>query len=215
MKRLIALSVLYLVATGAVAGVKIRVNDEGLREIYNETPTQHARRVARDLVPVPETRLDDLIHRYARENELDPKLVRAVMQVESGYNAAARSAKGAMGLMQLMPETATDYSIGDPYDPEQNVRGGTAYLRAMLDRFDGNLEYALAGYNAGPETVTRYGGVPPYPETRAYVERVMRLVKGDQAFHLPPKAKPGRKTYVTRDASGRLVITTAPPASGR
>lgn len=215
MRRFIAFSTALLCAQVALAGVKIRVNEEGLQEIYNETPSQHARRVARNLVPVPEARLNDLIRQYAEESNLDPKLVRAVMQVESGYNAAARSAKGAMGLMQLMPETANDYEIADPYDPEQNVRGGTAYLRSMLDRFDGNLEYALAGYNAGPESVTQYDGIPPYAETRAYIERVLRLVNGEAAFHRSGQSRSGRKTYVTRDADGRLLITTAPPSTAR
>lgn len=215
MKKLAVLALILATAQAALAGVTVRRDDDGLIVIYNETPTQHARREARSLVPVPAAELSDLIERYASENELDPKLVRAVMQVESGYNAAARSSKGAMGLMQLMPRTASSYEVSDPYDPDQNVRAGTAYLRAMLNRFDDNLQYALAGYNAGPEAVVRYGGVPPYPETRAYVEHVLRLVSGDQAFHLPPSATSGRKTYVTRDEKGQLRITTARPGASR
>jgi soluble lytic murein transglycosylase-like protein len=210
MKKLAVIVLLLSAAQVAVAGVNVR-RDDGLIVIYNETPSQHARRAATSLVPVPEARLTDLISRYAGENGLDPKLVRAVVQVESGYNAAARSNKGAMGLMQLMPQTAASLEVSDPYDPDENVRAGTAYLRTMLNRFDGDLENALAGYNAGPEAVVHYGGVPPYPETRAYVERVMRLVSGDQSFRLPPSAPRGRRTYVTRDASGQLRITTAPP----
>lgn len=215
MKKLALIVLLLSAAQVAAAGVNVRRDDDGLIVIYNETPTQHARRAAHSLVPVPAAQLTDLIDRYAGENELDPRLVRAVMQVESGYNAAARSSKGAMGLMQLMPQTASSYDVSDPYDPEENVRAGAAYLRAMMDRFDDNLEYALAGYNAGPEAVVRYGGVPPYPETRAYVEHVLRLVSGDQSFHLPPTTPPGRKTYVTRGPDGQLRITTAPPAASR
>jgi len=211
-----AILMLFLAATPiAASGVKVRLNDEGLTEIYNETPTQHARRVAHSLVPVPAVELSRLIDRFAAENHLDPKLVRAVMQVESGYNASARSDKGAMGLMQLMPATASDLQISDPYDAAENVRAGTAYLRKMLDQFDGNLEYALAGYNAGPDAVVRYGGIPPYPETRAYVEHVLRLVRGDESFRLPPASLPGHKTYVSRDENGQLHITTAPPTSSR
>jgi hypothetical protein len=99
--------------------------------------------------------------------------VRAVIQVESAFNPYARSYKGAMGLMQLMPATAAVYQVSNPYDPGQNVRAGVAYLRNLLDRFNGNEELALAAYNAGPGAVERYGQqVPPYRETRDYVERI-------------------------------------------
>ena len=84
-----------------------------------------------------------------------------------------------MGLMQLMPATARSLEVDDPYDPAENLRGGTTYLRRLLDRFGGDLELALAGYNAGPEAVDRYRGLPPYPETHGYVDRVLRLFRGE------------------------------------
>ena len=115
----------------------------------------------------------DLIDHHAGRHRLPADLVRAVIQVESAFNPWARSSKGAMGLMQLMPSTAVDLGVRDPYDPEANIAGGTAYLRQLLDRFDGNEELALAAYNAGPGAVERYGQqVPPYRETRDYVEKI-------------------------------------------
>jgi soluble lytic murein transglycosylase-like protein len=119
---------------------------------------------------------DDLIVEHARANGIRTDLVRAVMQVESGFNPVARSIKGAMGLMQLMPETAKQYGVANPYNPEENVRGGVKYLRALLDRYDGSEELALAAYNAGPGAVDKHGeSVPPYKETRDYVARINKM----------------------------------------
>ena len=123
--------------------------------------------------PDPDPGFRSIILREAARQGVRPELVRAVIQVESAFDPRARSSKGAMGLMQLMPATAADLGVGDPYDPEQNIRGGVAYLRHLLDRFDGNEELALAAYNAGPEAVARHGNhVPPYRETRNYLDRV-------------------------------------------
>ena len=116
---------------------------------------------------------DSAIEEHAAAHRVRPELVRAVIQVESAYNPRARSVKGAMGLMQLMPDTAADLGVVNPYDPEQNIRGGVAYLRQLLDKFNGNEELALAAYNAGPGAVSRYGdNVPPYRETQQYVDKV-------------------------------------------
>ncbi len=105
---------------------------------------------------------------------LDHKLVKAVIQAESGFNPAALSPKGAIGLMQLMPETSKLMGVEDPFDPNQNIEGGVRYLRNMLDRFQNNLVLALAAYNAGPKAVERYNGIPPYDETLVYIQRVLR-----------------------------------------
>lgn len=115
---------------------------------------------------------DPLIAAAAQRNGLPVALVKAVIATESNFNPRAVSQKGALGLMQLMPETAQELGIADPFAPPENVQGGTRYLRELLDRF-GTVSHALAAYNAGPGNVDRYGGVPPFPETRQYVARVL------------------------------------------
>ncbi len=115
---------------------------------------------------------DGLIRLTAMEHDVSPALVKAVIAAESRSNSGAVSHKGAQGLMQLMPKTAAMLGVADPFAAEDNVRGGVRYLREMLDRY-GDMNRALAAYNAGPTAVDRYRGVPPYPETRAYVQRVM------------------------------------------
>ncbi len=127
--------------------------------------------------PVESTSARELYEPYVLEHSnkqsLRPALVRAVIQVESGYNPRALSPKGAMGLMQLMPDTARMLGVQRPYDPEQNIRGGTRYLRLLLDKYQGNEELALAAYNAGSGAVDRHGKrIPPYRETRDYVRKV-------------------------------------------
>jgi soluble lytic murein transglycosylase len=113
-----------------------------------------------------------IISRHAATFRLEEALVRAVIKAESGFNPRAVSKKGALGLMQLMPDTARLLKVRDPLDAEENIRGGSRYLRLMLDEFNGNLDLALAAYNAGPNAVRRHGGIPPYKETRIYVDRV-------------------------------------------
>jgi len=110
---------------------------------------------------------------YSRQNNLDEGLVYAVMSAESSFNAGAQSPKGAKGLMQLMPATAKQMGVRNPFDAGENIRGGTQYLAYLLNRFDGDLQLALAGYNAGPEKVKEYGGIPPYKETKDFVRRVI------------------------------------------
>jgi soluble lytic murein transglycosylase-like protein len=141
-------------------------------KVYEVPGAPAYRTTTADAAPAAAPRFDDLVLAHAQRNALRPELVRAVIQVESGYNPMARSSKGAMGLMQLMPATARALGVRNPYDPEDNIRGGTLYLRRLLDRYDGNEQLALAAYNAGAGAVDRYGNVPPYRETRDYVRRV-------------------------------------------
>jgi soluble lytic murein transglycosylase-like protein len=114
------------------------------------------------------------IHEMAPQFGLDPALVLEVVRAESNFNPQARSHKGALGLMQLIPATARRFGVDDPFEPTQNLKGGMAYLRWLYERFDGDLELTLAGYNAGEGAVEKYGGVPPYAETQAYVRRILQ-----------------------------------------
>jgi soluble lytic murein transglycosylase-like protein len=144
---------------------------------------------------------DNLIEQHCRTHSVRPDLVRAVMQVESGFNPMARSPKGAMGLMQLMPATARQYGVADPYNPEENVRGGVAYLRELLDRYDNKEELALAAYNAGPGAVDKHGQtIPPYRETRDYVARINQMT-GTRV-----EAQGSRIYKVTEIIDGREVV---------
>jgi hypothetical protein len=117
-----------------------------------------------------------LVHKLAPEYALDPKLVLAVIETESSFNPRALSPKQAQGLMQLIPATAQRFGVRDPWDAKQNLHGGMAYLRWLLDHFNGDIKLALAGYNAGEKAVERHGGIPPYAETRSYVTRILKRV---------------------------------------
>lgn len=163
-------------------------------------PTQSLNRRAHEYEP--------LIEAYSTHHQVRPALVRAVIQAESAFNPLARSVKGAMGLMQLMPATARELGVRDPWDPAENIRGGIAYLRGLLDRYSNNEELALAAYNAGPAAVAKYGHVPPYRETRDYVAKITR-----QANTPPPVAPVQRKTEIV---DGREVVrlVTAPVSKG-
>jgi soluble lytic murein transglycosylase-like protein len=115
-----------------------------------------------------------LIDKYARQNKLDPMLVKAVIKSESAFNWNAVSKKGAMGLMQLMPDTASALGVENPFDAEENIEGGTEYLADLMGKYNQNMEKALAAYNSGPSNVDKYNGVPPFRETREYVNNVLK-----------------------------------------
>jgi len=122
------------------------------------------------------------VHKAAMKYDIAPELIKAVIKTESNGNHKAVSRKGAMGLMQLMPSTATDMNVSNPFNPEENIEGGAKYLRHLLERFNGNLTLALAAYNSGPRTVEKYGAIPPISETREYVRRVFDLYNGKRIY---------------------------------
>jgi soluble lytic murein transglycosylase-like protein len=126
---------------------------------------------------------EPLIIEHSELHGINPDLVRGVIQAESAFNPNALSHKGAMGLMQLMPATATEYGVRNAYDPAQNIRAGVAYLKSLLTRYSQNEELALAAYNAGPGAVKKYGAVPPYKETRNYIARI----KSTSSVLAPPR----------------------------
>jgi soluble lytic murein transglycosylase-like protein len=156
-----------------------RLSDGAMTYLVPEAPGIRTTRTA-----TPEYILlyDSLVRQHASQHSLRPELVRAVIQVESGFNPRARSPRGAMGLMQLMPATARELGVRNAFDPSENIRGGCAYLRRLLDRYNGNEELALAAYNAGAEAVDRHGkAVPPFQETRDYVKKVGRITDVQKA----------------------------------
>lgn len=150
----------------------------GVNTIIAEAPVPAPRRTTH-VNPANRKQYTPLISTVAKELKLDAALLHALITVESGYDPKARSPKGAMGLMQLMPDTARRYAVANVWDPGENLRGGARYLRDLLAMFDDNLSLALAAYNAGEKAVVQYGNkIPPYPETRSYVPRVL------QQYHL-------------------------------
>ncbi len=156
-------------------------------------------------VPLDHSELRQLVNRISLEHGVDPKLVDALVRVESSYDPRAVSRRGAMGLMQLMPDTADRLQVEDPFDPEENVRAGVKEFSRLVDRYAGSLQLALAAYNAGEGAVARYRGVPPYNETRNYVSRILTLYTG-RPYRLAGtyRAKPVR---MMRDREGNTVIT--------
>jgi soluble lytic murein transglycosylase-like protein len=212
-RRAFVCLLLALSPTLAAAEVHVVVGAAGRKVILNEDQVQRSRRLSTKLADLPDADLEPMIARHSGAQNLDPRLVRALIQAESGYNVKAVSNKGAIGLMQLMPDTASELNILNPYDPDQNIRGGTMYLRQMIDHFAGKIELAIAAYNAGPGAVEKHGGIPPFAETRDYVRRVLALWRGAE-LALPAATSmllPGnhRKPYLVRGPNNRLVLTTA------
>jgi soluble lytic murein transglycosylase-like protein len=153
------------------------------------------------------TPYDASISEHARRQGVAEDLVRAVIQVESAFNPAALSNKGAMGLMQLMPATAVELGVSNPFDPDQNIRGGVTYLKQLLNRYDQKVELALAAYNAGIGNVEKYGAVPPFKETRNYVDKITKAAP-------PVPVNTIYKWFELVDGQPKTRYSNKPPANG-
>jgi soluble lytic murein transglycosylase-like protein len=147
---------LSLVAAGPEPNVEVAINS------FDAVEARHA--------------YDDIVEEAAKTYKLDPRMIKAVMEAESAFNAMAVSPVGALGLMQLMPDVAEELGATDPLDPRQNIMAGSKYLKQLLDAHDGNVRLALASYNAGPGNVAKYRAIPPFKETRNYVKKVTGLI---------------------------------------
>ncbi len=157
---------LLVTISDAWAGIYVYADEKG--QVY---ATYQEKGLA---IETKEDNFDLFIKKLAEKRNLDPLLVKAVIKVESDFEVEALSRKGAQGLMQLMPQTAAHLGVKDVWDPHHNIEGGVKYLRKMLNKFNNNLSLALAAYNAGPNKVKRYGGIPPYPETQRFVREVIK-----------------------------------------
>ncbi len=222
----ILLAGLLLVWTGPALGeIYYQIDENGIAHFTNAPTSSEYRLLQPGVLPsVPRltaANIEELIEAFGAEHGLDSALIRAVIQVESNFNHRAISRKGAQGLMQLMPSTIWRLSVGDAYDPHENIGAGVRYLRQLLDQFQGDLRLALAAYNAGENAVLRYRGVPPYPETRDYVTKVLRLyrqMRGERSRNgvvrtvsravAPP---PPPAIYRTQEASGAILYSNIPP----
>jgi soluble lytic murein transglycosylase-like protein len=222
-KGLVGLGLLLALAAPASARVRMGWKD-GRRVVYNDGigESVHAALAQADgwlktRVETPSL-YDDLIDEAAKTHSLDPKLVKSVMLVESAFNPAAVSRKGASGLMQLMPETAARHGVQRIFDPAENIRGGAKHLSYLMGLFGNDLPRSLAAYNAGEAAVIRYGGIPPYEETRLYVHKALTAYYGKSSlaggFGLPAGASygraKGRPVHMRRDEHNRVILTTEP-----
>ena len=164
------------------ADVYVYVSKDGVRHFSNIPTTPQYRLFIRSR-PISSTdtflpdKYDHLIFRAAKVHGISFSLLKALIKVESDFNHRAVSRAGALGLMQIMPENLTEFDINDPFDPWQNIKGGSGYLKYLLDRFDGKISLALAAYNAGPTRVETHQGIPPIRETQNYVKQVLRYAK--------------------------------------
>jgi len=191
----ISLTVLLSLPYSAGADIYQYVDKNGVLHFTNTGGGKDHRRVSEEPTqikvtpPDAETRAaspsgtylstySDIIHEACNKHGVDPALVHAIVKVESDFNAYAVSRKGAMGLMQLMPQTAVDMDVKNTFNPSENIAGGVKYIRYLLDRYEGNLQLALAAYNAGETNVKKWGTIPPFTETRQYVKKVLAVYNG-------------------------------------
>jgi soluble lytic murein transglycosylase len=221
-----------LIWTGpALADIYYRIDEHGVARFTNAPTTPDYRLLQPGVLPsisrLTAASIDGLIEAFAAEHGIDAALIRAVIRAESNFNHKAVSRKGAQGLMQLMPATIWRLSVGDAFDPHENIGAGVRYLRELLDQFQGDLTLALAAYNAGENAVLRYRGVPPYQETREYVKKVLSLYRQTREEPAksrvvstvprtaespsPPPPPPPPALYKAQEASGAILYSNIPP----
>jgi hypothetical protein len=217
-------SVLLIFSTaGAILGQEIikvqtpqgRRMYSNTEEVYRLLPKNLEKRVNPLLLTSkddsePSPKLKELIHKVSEQHGVDPELVQAVAKAESNFNPYAISSRGALGVMQLVPETAKRFGVVNIFDAEQNIQGGVKFLKFLLGMFPDNLSHVLAAYNAGENAVVRYKGIPPYPETQDYVKRITKLYKKRSNFLIASNSLPGegdKKIISYRDGSGRVIFS--------
>lgn len=217
---------ILIFCASAEADIYKYVDSEGVVHFTNAPVGKHNRRILKERpkknisdfqhekdTGVQKTRISytaytDIVDKKAKEHSLDPALVNAVIKTESNWNKYAISRKGAVGLMQLMPSTASMLQVKNLFDAESNIDGGTRYLKYLIERFNGNLVLALAAYNAGPNKVERYGDVPPIAETKNYVKRVLRLYNGHPYAYYNDTEKGKREPiYKILTSDGTVLFT--------
>jgi len=168
----------------ARAGEIVSITDEQGRKVFintsdarakGEMATRAIQPVKADNAPLPPPEINDLVEQTASRHQIDPQLVHAIIKVESEYDPKAVSRKGAMGLMQLIPETAQRFGVQNAFNPQENIEGGVSYLKHLLGLFGGDLSLSLAAYNAGEGAVQRFGGIPSFAETQDYVRKVTNI----------------------------------------
>ena len=181
--------------------------EDGVRVLTNRVPARPAPDGLRNPAVQEDGNYRSTVQEISRRYGVDMDLVNAVIRVESNFRPQAVSPKGCLGLMQLHPDTARRFGVRDVFDPVQNIEGGVRYLDFLLDYFQGDLELALAGYNAGENAVTRYGGVPPYPETIDYVNKVTSL------YGLASARVPRDRIHRVVQPGGRILLTNITPSN--
>jgi hypothetical protein len=210
-----------LVSVATAGSTYSRIDDEGVTHLTNAPTDPRFRRLpglsgtANGWLAVPQsargTRWGQEIQEISGRYGVDPALVHAVIGAESAFNPWAISRKGAQGLMQLMPRTASALGVRDSFNPRDNIEGGVRHLGYLLDRYSGNVSLALAAYNAGAGAVDYYGGIPPFPETQQYVQKILQR-GGGGAPSVAPSA-PVQAIYRSEESDGTVIFSNVPPVS--
>jgi Transglycosylase SLT domain/Domain of unknown function (DUF4124) len=229
MKYSIILMLIFLVSSPAFADIYKYIDGNGV-VCYTDAPLgKKANRIHKENTGEPQEKtqsvrsgssrsdsgasadLHSIVHEKAANYDVDPSLIKAVIKTESNWNKRAVSRAGAMGLMQLMPATAVDMNVRNPYDPEENIEGGTKYLKYLIERFNGDLTLALAAYNAGPKTVEKFGYVPPITETKQYVKKVLSLYNGKLSYpaSVNDSDKKSERIYKIKLDDGTVLFTNS------